>query len=333
MSIVKKVSVIVPFYNAEDTIRKCLDSVLTQTYKNLEVLCINDGSTDESVKVCEEYKNMDKRISLLHKKNGGVSSARNMGIRHATGDYVAFVDQDDWLEPEMIAEVVAKMETHAADIGVSGFVIEKGTDINMRENRKPVKELFSTTELIKYAFERESYHAITAWVWNKVYKKSFLDNNNILFNEELAVGEDVDFIVRLAVNPGRVIYSEKKRYHHVTREGDSLSKRYYPVEDGRVKAYELAIRLLEDKGYDEENIIIWLKCAYTYHASNYVERAILEKDYENALRHMNDIRIYLREYRLINQDKDLRLKRIQDLLDKEQTLYEKYGSIHGEKLQ
>ena len=100
------ISIIIPVYNAEKHLRRCVDSVLAQTHTNLEIILVNDGSTDGSEKICEEYRMKDSRITVLHKENGGVSSARNLALEHIRGDYVMFVDSDDWIEENMCGTMI-----------------------------------------------------------------------------------------------------------------------------------------------------------------------------------------------------------------------------------
>ena len=116
----KLVSVIIPAYNIEDYIGRCLDSVLSQTYKNLEILVVDDGSSDCTGEILDDYEKKDQRIRVIHKENGGVSSARNIGIEAATGDYIGFVDGDDLMEPEMYKTLVNLLKEENADIAHCG---------------------------------------------------------------------------------------------------------------------------------------------------------------------------------------------------------------------
>ena len=118
-----KVSIIVPVYNVEKYLRKCLDSLINQTLKDIEIICINDGSTDKSLEILEEYKNRDSRIILLNQENSGQSIARNNGIKKATGEYIGFVDPDDWVENNMIKCLIDEIKSEKVDLVTSGCVI------------------------------------------------------------------------------------------------------------------------------------------------------------------------------------------------------------------
>ena len=114
------ISIIIPVYNVEKYLNKCLNSVIEQTYKNIEVILIDDGSTDNSGKICDEYAKNDIRIKIIHQQNGGVSTARNNGLEHATGKYITFVDSDDYIEKEMIETMAKKIMKKNADIVICG---------------------------------------------------------------------------------------------------------------------------------------------------------------------------------------------------------------------
>ena len=115
------ISIIVPVYNAEKYLQKCLDSILEQTYQNLEIIIVNDGSTDNSGQICHEYEQKDSRIIYMEKENGGVSDTRNTGLDRMTGSYVTFVDSDDWLEPNYVQFLYEKLIEHQADIVVGNY--------------------------------------------------------------------------------------------------------------------------------------------------------------------------------------------------------------------
>ncbi len=114
------ISVIIPVYNVERDLQRCLDSVIAQTYSHIEILLVDDGSTDNSCMICDRYAGIDSRISVIHQKNGGVGKARNAGLDAATGDYISFVDADDWLEPEMLEKLLQKAQAADASVAICG---------------------------------------------------------------------------------------------------------------------------------------------------------------------------------------------------------------------
>ncbi len=172
----KKISVIVPVYNVEEFLPQCLDSLLTQTLTDLEIICVNDGSTDNSSKILNDYEKKDKRIIIINQKNSGVCVARNIGIKAASGEYIGFVDSDDWIEPDFYQNLYNIAKERKADIVGTGFC-------GVKNNQK--KTLYSVKE-IKNATTPEGKFKIfkmptNNYVWNKIYKKDLIIKNELLF--------------------------------------------------------------------------------------------------------------------------------------------------------
>jgi len=148
----KKVSIIVPIYNAEETLDRCIKSLINQTYKNIEIILINDGSTDNSYKICEKYKKKDKRISFFSKKNTGVSDTRNYGYKNSNGDYIMFADADDYMETNMVDKMLSVLEKEKASLTCCIYFD------NNKEAQKKLEnniEKFSQKEYYKYLFSRK----------------------------------------------------------------------------------------------------------------------------------------------------------------------------------
>lgn len=187
------ISIIIPVYNGERYLSKCIDSILNQTYSNLEVILVDDGSTDSSPKICDKYSKKDNRIKVIHKKNGGVSSARNMGISKSTGDYIGFVDSDDYIEPNMYENLFNALKDSHTEISMCGY--------NELENNKIIKSVIhhknkiSGEELLKDIFE-ELFRPV---VWNKLFKRHlFFDaQGQICFPENVSFGEDALMITSI----------------------------------------------------------------------------------------------------------------------------------------
>ena len=134
------ISVIVPVYNVESYLARCVDSILTQTYQNLEVILVDDGSKDNSGVICDDYARRDSRVNVIHKENGGLSSARNAGIEAAGGEYLAFVDSDDWIEPDAYERLLSAMQKHAAKLVVGGRYDVDGATGEKKVGLCPVRE-------------------------------------------------------------------------------------------------------------------------------------------------------------------------------------------------
>ena len=310
-----KISVIIPIYNTSLYLPRCIESILQQTYQNIEIICVDDGSTDSSLQLCKQYADENEKITVYHQSNQGVAAARNFGLRYATGEYISFVDSDDWLEPGMYEKMLKSAEKYTSDVVVTNmFMVDEFGKKEARTNLDSVPEVFDNIKLIQYAFEREAHKSITAWVWNKLFRRDYILKRQILFDQELLIGEDVEFLVRLMMNEGVVSYCDEPLYNHYTRK-NSLSKEFIPEKyDDRLEAYEKSIDILEKNGV-ESSIIIWLKNFYCFHAANYVEAAIKNNQVDLAREKKKAIKKYLVEYSEINRLKPERVKRMEKLLE------------------
>ena len=211
MTMENLLSIIIPVYNTEKYLSQCLESVCCQTYKNLEIILVNDGSTDGSGHICEEWSRRDGRIRVIHKDNAGVSSARNDGLEAAMGDFIGFVDSDDWIEPEMYEKLLAVLDD--ADMACCGYA-DYPLDTLGFSVAKGVKPSASCNPL-KAAlniYERDGY--FTA-IWNKLYRKGSLykDRELIRMDENLSWGEDEVWLAQVLQNISKVNFLPEALYH------------------------------------------------------------------------------------------------------------------------
>ncbi len=293
----KKLSIIVPVYNVEKYIERCLDNILNQTWQNFEVLCVNDGSKDASGKICERYAAGDARIKVFNKTNGGAASARNVGLMHATGDYIGFVDPDDWTEPEMFASIIEKMEAHDADMGVCGFYKTWDDRETEMENKPAVEEgVFAREQVYYYAFKRYSYKSFGGYLWNKVFRRAVLiGTDELRFKENLKVGEDVLFFAEAALRAEKTIYVDKAMYHYYQRNSSLCHAGTIEERAGSLVTYGTLIPLLQQHGIGE-NVIQYVKRFYVYIASLLAEKAYYDEDAENMHRMQQEIGKYIDAY-------------------------------------
>lgn len=215
----EKVSIIIPIYNTENYLKECLDTVINQTYKNLEIILINDGSTDKSLDICKEYKRKDKRIILIDKENTGVSNTRNIGIEAATGSYITFVDADDIVELDAIETMVNCISKEKTDVVRTNFAINNETGkIPSKVEGKIEKE--NINKLLRYFLNAK----IPAYMCLFLIKKDILDKNNIRLNEKLVMMEDTLFFVTLIQKVNSIYILNKKTYNYrVYQESSSNS--------------------------------------------------------------------------------------------------------------
>lgn len=225
-----KVSVIVPIYNMEKYLENCIVSLIKQTYLNLEIILVLDGCTDNSYNICKKYEIVDKRIKIYEKENGGVSSTRNLGLDKATGEYVMFVDPDDWMENDAIQLSISKMESCGAD--VLQFNYKKiYEDISNKENNISINEgFFDKNDCIfsciselygKEKLKREFGQIRT--VWGKIYKKEKI--KDIRFLEDIYIFEDGIFNLFVFSNVEKIYFWDKKLYNYRIQK-KSANNRY-----------------------------------------------------------------------------------------------------------
>lgn len=209
-----KVSVIVPIYNVEKYIEKCINSISAQDYQNIEIIAVDDGSPDHSGEIIDKLAESDKRIKPIHKHNGGVSSARNTGIDHATGKYVMFVDGDDWVEPDYVSYFLNMIIDHNALVGmdVKNYGDGKNTTI---DNGMESYEI-SAEKAIEWIYDDHVFVA----VWNKIYAKELLDK--VKFSNEVWYGEGMLFNVDCLQYVDKVAIGNKSVYHQTFNPNSAM---------------------------------------------------------------------------------------------------------------
>lgn len=266
-----KISVIVPVYNSEKYIRSCLDSILEQTHKDLEVILIDDGSTDKSGEICDEYQKKDSRIVVFHTQNGGVSHARNLGIKKSCGDFIAFVDSDDTIKPQMYEELLSVQSEFDVDIVTSDLVIEGKTV----KNNLPENCIIDKSHILKSVLPSFTYeNAIGTMAFtNKIFKKEVIKNNEIEFYEGFQFQEDLMFMINIYANTNSMYYLPKAFYEYIPHSS-GLYTSYR--KDGGVKfivARRKMIELIEK--YNIENINYNnFNSAFLYNITYYIYRTI-----------------------------------------------------------
>lgn len=216
------ISLIIPCYNAQQTLEKCLNSVVQQSYKNLEIIVIDDGSKDDTSKIYENFQNQDDRIKVYKQDNSGVSKARNRGVSEATGELICFVDSDDWVETDYCKELYDLLVKENADIAI---VEASYDDIEGNEIfHKPLtnEEIFDGRRALDLLLEDQ---VIQSHPWGKLYKASFF--KNIRFPEDLKCFEDYSTLFKVFDKAVKVVKSNKKLYHYIQHD-DSLSHNLSP---------------------------------------------------------------------------------------------------------
>ena len=219
-----KVSVIIPVYNAEEYLEQCVGSVMNQTLQDIEILCVDDGSPDNSLEVLKRLQAKDDRIRIISQPNGGAGAARNNGLRHATGEYLSFLDADDFFEPNMLEEAVAAADQYRAD-----FVVFNSDQYHMdKEKFVEVPWVLRTADIPPYM--PFSYRQLTdnvfktfvGWAWDKLYRRSFVMEHDIWYQEQRTTN-DMLFVFTALVTAKRIAIVNKVLAHQRRGGGASLS--------------------------------------------------------------------------------------------------------------
>lgn len=222
------ISVIVPIYNAEKFLHYCIDSILNQSFVDFEILLVNDGSTDNSGRICDEYAGMDTRAKVIHKQNGGVSSARNAGIEAAKGEYICFVDSDDYLESNYLKELVETKKKYPDFDNVwCGFqTVEDYLKSNINTVASEYNKDYSFSNLSSIMDLCEKW--LVQMPWNKLFLTKTIKENSIIFPPELSLGEDYIFNLRyLDCTNGKIVVINKPLYDYLRDGKESLDNKYY----------------------------------------------------------------------------------------------------------
>lgn len=241
----KLISIIIPIYNASMHINKCLNSLINQTYKNIEIILIDDGSTDDSYILCKEFEKVDKRIKVFHQENSGVSSARNFGLQVAKGDYITFVDSDDYVEKDIYELLINCINKDKAQIAICNIYYET-------INKEQVYSYFYKD----FVFSRHDFPlimnnilSINGYVWNKLYDRKLIYKNDefIKFSENICISEDSLFNYEIYNQNENFVcsYINKKMYHYIQVENSACNQKFTLKKLQHFMAREKEIDILE----------------------------------------------------------------------------------------
>lgn len=217
----KKISVIIPVYNTSDFLDLCLESVIKQTYKNLEIILIDDGSTDGSERICDKWKNKDSRIIVKHLSNSGVSNARNIGLSIATGDYISMLDSDDYIEKDMYQKMVDVFENNNVDIVMCNFYLKYPSSC-IANKLNNSKKIIDKNKFINFICGEKSYGG---YLWNKLYKRNIIydEKHSVIFDSDVIIMEDLLFNCQLYPYISNVACLDDCFYYYRQRENSALN--------------------------------------------------------------------------------------------------------------
>lgn len=245
------VSVVVPIYNSEVYLSKCVNSILNQTYQNLEVVLVDDGSVDNSGEICDTFAKIDNRVIVIHKKNGGVSSARNEGIQQAHGKYVTFVDSDDYIGNNLVQKMIENVKENV-DMVIASIRLTLGgkEQTCWVENKKytpvAIVEEYCVGKIPSMCFEGP---------YCKLFKLDVIKKNNIVFDGTLKLCEDKLFNLQYIANCNSIITLKEVHYFHIKENNDSLSTKYRNYNYENIKrVHEYAKNMLKEWECSDEAV-------------------------------------------------------------------------------
>lgn len=243
------ISVIIPVYNVEKYLPACVESVLAQTYRNLQIILVNDGSTDSSGEILEEYARKDERITVIHQENGGLSAARNTGLRAASGAYVTFLDSDDYVTSRMVEKLVRAVQTCGADIGICDYQRVGDDPVPEEEMQDPEMVVYSNAECLKHMY-RPKQHGMEFVAWAKLYNRELFFRNQI----EFPVGklhEDTFTTYQLVYHANKAVFISDVLYCYRVRSGSIMTSSFNLRRCAVVEATEAACRFFYERGERE----------------------------------------------------------------------------------
>ena len=243
------ISVIIPVYNVEKYLTKCIESIIKQTYSNLEIILVNDGSPDNCGKICDEYAKKDNRIKVIHKNNGGQSEARNYGLEIATGKYITFLDSDDYISEDYIEYMYKLIKNNNADISICGVQIVNKENKKYKTDETEVK-IYKTQE----AFENLLYaEGIEVAVYAKLYPKTYFDDIKFPVGEKY---EDIAIISLLMNKARKIVYGNKKCYFYYTRPGSTSKSGFNKNELDYIKNVKIMLNYIKQNYPDLEKAVL-----------------------------------------------------------------------------
>lgn len=244
------ISIIVPIYNIKQYLDKCILSIKNQSYKNLEIILVDDGSTDDSGIICDKFAACERRIKVIHKPNGGLVSARKAGIKAAVGDYIGFVDGDDFIEPEMYERLAGAIEEMQVDFVHSGYVKNDGQNFSVKSRKKYIfNDKKSREKFIKrQILDPTDSDSVSPSIWSKLFKHNFLKEVYTGIQDSLSYGEDLWCLCSCIMKCSSFGTVSESWYHYVKRDTSICNERNVENVQRETQLYTALKKMFEDYG-------------------------------------------------------------------------------------
>ncbi len=317
----KLISIIVPVYNTEEYIKRCIDSILKQTYKNLEIICVDDGSSDSSGKILDQLGMEDSRVKVIHNPRSGVSHTRNTALKAATGEYVGFVDSDDYIAPDMYQKMLSVLEQEDADMVTSNYYLDYDGKIVRAENKKPVfGHKVTTMEFLPYIYERDTYKGVAGYLWTRLIKSDLIKDANgsllVAFEKEFGGADDVVFLSKLYLRCETMIYMDDPCYYYCQRENSFVHNEKELLKTMVwVHAYEEVIAYFKANMVQQDIIDLVIRM-YVFRCGKTLELAIKYGNQEKKEQLKEKVNRYLSIYNESNRGNTDRIDWINSLITK-----------------
>lgn len=287
------VSVLVAVYNTEKYLRKCLDSIIGQTYENIEIIVVDDGSKDNSLDICKEYEKLDSRVKAIHQENGGLAKARNTGLDNAAGKYVCFLDSDDYIEKDYVECLYKGLTENDTDVAVCGYFKDKpnGSSSDMLLGRQQV---ISRDESIANMYV---YNSFGAYSWNKLFKMDIVNEYNIRYDLELRMTQDLYWSTQYMMHVKNAFYVNKPLYHYIYNEDSACRKIKQTGKFNKkfltsIKAHEKTKELLKDESeyvklsFSERYVNTYMRLVVNMYYSKYNDKKLIRAAHVNVKKYI-----------------------------------------------
>lgn len=269
------ISIIVPVYNCQNTLDRCLNSIRNQTESNLEIIVVDDGSTDKSFQIIKKHSIEDKRIKVIRQNNMGVSAARNRAIKIVSGSYISFIDADDYVEKNYIEELYIALYKHNTDISLCSCIKENSKGERIFERKKNLNpRCFSVNDGYSYILDTAS-----VVVWGALYKKKILEN--IQFQTDLFVSEDTLFFAEAAKNSSNIVHTYKELYHYIIYPSSASHGKFSERKYTQLDAWERVCELFFDNRY----VYCSARCQYSICCYHMIINYYRDKDFKREFYH------------------------------------------------
>ena len=281
----KMVMVVVPVYNMKELLPKCLNALLNQSYDNYEILLIDDGSTDGSSVICDKYAQKEDKIKVIHKENGGLSSARNCGIENANGEFIIFPDPDDWVESNYLEQLIALAQEYNTDLEICGHYVDDSKK-SIVHNPLGEKGVIDKKDALCLLMRPDNF---CGFAWNKLYHLDIIKKNNLRFDTELGMAQDLHFAFRYILCSKKVVYDPTPTYHYFQHVG-GVTNAKSPLTSRKIsglKTYEKIAELAKEEYPKVRSLALStifnmsMHFIYIYFYSKMKDKALLKKLKEN----------------------------------------------------